>query len=163
MNTPTDTTTKMKRDIDRSCEVDEMHLMDAEAEEEEAFCKAEVSVHDLISVQGYLERRTNGLSLPTICETCRVVAGQWAEDRRLGLEADARELRASGEELQGMAVNGRTNAESLRRQAGQADMDAARYGSSAEWRNLEADQLEDEADGCRQLVDMLARETGLNP
>ena len=78
------TTTKMSRDINRRCEMNaihEMHLMDTKAEREEAFCKANVSVHDLTSVQDYSKRRTNGLSLPTVCETCKTVAGQWAKNR----------------------------------------------------------------------------------
>lgn len=56
MNTPTDTTIKLKMDINRRREVDEMHLMDAEAEDE-AFCKVDVSVHDLTGVQDYADRR----------------------------------------------------------------------------------------------------------
>ena len=36
--------------------VPEMHLMDAEAREEEALCGAKASVHDLTSVQGHTWR-----------------------------------------------------------------------------------------------------------
>ena len=158
------TTTKMNRDINRKCEMNEiheMHLMDAEAEREEAFCKVEVSAHDLISVQDYSKRRTNGLSLPTVCKACKTVAGQWAKNRSLKLEADAREIRAGADKLEGMAADCLAKADGLRRRAEEAERDAARYRSSAERRNMEAVRLEAEADEYRRLADVLAKEIGL--
>ena len=60
-----------------------MHLFDSDARDEEALCKAEVSIHDLNAVQGYLDRRRHGLSVPTVCEPCKVPAVRWAENHRL--------------------------------------------------------------------------------
>lgn len=65
-----------------------MHLMDADAREEAAFCKASASVHDLTSVQDYLERRANDLPLSTTCNKCKIVAVTWADDYCQNLEAD---------------------------------------------------------------------------
>ena len=65
-----------------------MHLFDSDARDEEALCKAEVSIHDLNAVQDYLDRRRHGLSVPTVCEPCKVPAVRWAENHRLKLEAD---------------------------------------------------------------------------
>ena len=83
-------TCKAKMQTDRRREMTEMHLFDAEAREEEALCKIKVSVHDLTSVQNYVERRANNLPLPTICIKCKVVAVQWADDYCLKLEAHGR-------------------------------------------------------------------------
>lgn len=68
--------------------MDTMHLMDADAREEAAFRKASASIHDLTSVQDYLERRANDLPLSTICDRCKVVAVTWADDYCQKLEAD---------------------------------------------------------------------------
>lgn len=161
METGIEFTCKTKMETDRRREVTEMHLFDAEAREEEALCKIKVSVHDLTSVQDYLERRANNLPLPTICIGCKNAATPWAENYCLKLEAHARELRASADKLDGMAADCLAKADDHCRRAEEAKRDAARYRSSAERRNMEAAQLEAEADECRRLADMLAKETGL--
>ena len=60
-----------------------------------------------------------------------------------------------------MAADCLAKADGLRRRAEEAERGAARYRSSAERRNLEATQLEAEADECRRLADMLVKEIGL--
>ena len=67
METIIEFTCKAKMQTNRRREMTEMHLFDAEAREEEALCNAEVSVHDLTSVQDCVKRRANNLLLPTIC------------------------------------------------------------------------------------------------
>ena len=76
-----------------------MHLFDSDARDEEALCKAEVSIHDLNAVQDYLDRRRHGLSVPTVCEPCKVPAVRWAENHRLKLEADTGVYLAKAENL----------------------------------------------------------------
>ncbi len=51
-----ETTCKAKRQPYRRYEMNEMHLFDAEAREEEPLYKANVSVHDLTGVEDKLER-----------------------------------------------------------------------------------------------------------
>ena len=68
----------------------EMHLFDADAMEEEALCEAEASVLDLTTVQDYLERRGHDLSLPTVCNHCKVSAIPFARMRRSALAAEGR-------------------------------------------------------------------------
>ena len=119
----------------------EMHLFDSDARDEEALCKAEVSIHDLNAVQDYLDRRRHGLSVPTVCEPCKVPAVRWAENHRLKLEADTGVYLAK--------------AENLRKR------DAVRYRKSVEEAEMEADRLLHEAEEYRRLADRLARETGL--
>ena len=62
-----ETTRDRGPDTERSCELIEMHLLDADAREEESLCGAEVSVLDLTTVQNYLECRRHISSLPTVC------------------------------------------------------------------------------------------------
>lgn len=66
----------------------EIHLFDQHAREEKALCGADVSVHDLTTVQGYLERRRHDLSLPAVCNRCKEPAIQFARIRSAELEAD---------------------------------------------------------------------------
>ena len=63
-----------------------MHLMDADAREEEARCGAEASLHDLASVQDHLERLAENLKLSTVGAECKVAAVPWLRDWRLALE-----------------------------------------------------------------------------
>ena len=129
--------------------VEQVFAQARDAEEllvDDAWKAVEVSVHDLTSVQDYSKRRTNGLSLPTVCETCKPVAGQWAKNRSLKLETYARKFRAGADKLDRMAAACLAKADGLRRRAEEAERDAARYRSSAERRNLEAARLEAEAD-----------------
>ena len=59
----------------------EMHLFDENAMEEKALCRNDVSVHDLITVQGHLERRRHELSLSTVCNACKGPAVEFARMR----------------------------------------------------------------------------------
>ena len=143
-------------------EVNEMHLMDAAAEEEAAFCESAVSVHALTSVQDYLERRVNDLPVSPVCYRCKTAAVTFAADTCLKLAAEVEDLRGSADRLERVAANSRTNASTHGKQAEQAVLDAVRYERSAERRTLEADQLEAEMDEYRRFVDLLAGEVKLD-
>lgn len=69
-------------------ELIEMHLFDLNAREEKALCKADASVHDLTTVQHYLERRRDDLSLSTVCNRCKRPAVEFAKMRSAELEAE---------------------------------------------------------------------------
>ena len=71
METTTGTDLETRPDTEGRCELIEIHLFDANAREEKALCPTEVSVHDLTTVQHYLERGRDDLSLPTVCNRCR--------------------------------------------------------------------------------------------
>ena len=66
----------------------EIHLFKQHAREEKALYGADASVHDLITVQGYLERRRHDLSLPTVCSRCKESAIQIAKMLGSVLEAE---------------------------------------------------------------------------
>ena len=133
------------------------HLFDAQADEEKALCGANVPADDLTGVDYYRKRRKDGLPVGTVCEPCKAPAVRWAVIRCPKPEADAGEFRAGADRLERMATNGQAKAEYRCRRAEEAE----RCRSSAEWRDLEADRLEDEAEECRRVADVLARETGL--
>lgn len=63
----------------------EMHLFDSDARGEEALCGTEVSVFNLTTVQDYLRRKGHDLSLPTVCNRCKVSAIPFARMRRSAL------------------------------------------------------------------------------
>ena len=120
----------------------EMHLFDAEANEEKGLCGAGGFAHDLTTVQYYLERRMDDGPVGTVCEECKVFAVRWTDRYHRKLEADA-----------GVCL---AKAERLRRK------DTVRYRNSVEQAELDADRLLEEAREYRQLADRLARETGLH-
>ena len=157
-------TTKFSSTTDKSRrrEVNEMHLMDATAEEEAAFCGSAVSVHALTSVQDYLERRVDDLPVSPVCYRCKAAAVTFAADTCLKLAAEVEDLRGSADRLERMAAKSRTNASTHGKQAERAVLDAVRYGRSAERRMLEADQVEAETDEYRRFVDLLAGEVKLD-
>ena len=157
-----ETTPKLKIETNGRYEMETMHLMDTEADEEKALRGANVPVHDLTGVDDYLERRKDGLPVGTVCEPCKAPAVRWVESHCLKLEADAGDLRASADRLERMSTNSLANARSRRRRrAEKAEREEARHQSSAERRNMEAAQLEGEADEYRRVANILARETGL--
>ena len=88
MKTTTDTDPQARPATEGRCELIEIHLFDANAREEKALCGADVSVHDLTTVQVYLESRWQDLSLPTVCNCCKGPAIQFARMRSAELEAD---------------------------------------------------------------------------
>ena len=150
-------TPKLKIETNGRYEMETMHLMDTQADEEKALCGANVPADDLTGVDDYVERRKDGLPVGTVCERCKAPGVRWVESRCRKLEADAGELRAGADILERMVTNSLPNAKNC---LGQSE-EAARCRSSAERRNMEAAQLEDEADDCRRVADMLERETGL--
>ena len=137
-----------------------MHLFDAEAREEVALCGAETSADDWSSVQYYLKRRLNDFAVGTVCEPCKAPAVRRAERSCLNLEADAGELRATADRLETMATNSLAIAERCRRRTEEAEHEAERNRNGAARRNSQADHLEDEADECRRVADILARKFG---
>ena len=157
-------TTRLNLATDRSGrrEVNEMHLMDAAAGEEEAFCGSAVSVHALTSVQDYVERRVNDLPVSPVCYRCKTAAVTFAADVCLKSAAEVEDLRDSADKLEKITSNSRTNASTHGKQAEQAILDAVRYKRSAERRTLEADQMEAEADEYRRCVDLLVGEVKLD-
>ena len=50
-----------------------MHLFHTDDPEEKALCGTEVSVHELISVEYYLEGRKDGIQIGTVCEGCKAL------------------------------------------------------------------------------------------
>ena len=82
-----DTTHKLKIQTNVRYEMEAVHLMDTEADEEDAFCKARVSGHDLTGVDDYLDRRGNNLPFRPSASLARLSRASGA----------ARELRASAE------------------------------------------------------------------
>ena len=81
METTSDRVSEKRPDAERSRALIEMLLFDADAREEEALRGAGVSDLDLTTVQNYLEDRSNNLSLPTVCNRCKVSATPFAKMR----------------------------------------------------------------------------------
>ena len=63
--------TQMNIPITDSLEEETMHLFDAEARKEVAFCGAKTSADDRTSLQYYEERRRHSLTVGTVCEPCK--------------------------------------------------------------------------------------------
>ena len=130
-----------KLETNRRHEKMEMHLFDKNDSEEEALCKDRVHVHDLLTVQHYMESRMDGVPVGTVCERCKALAVPFAANHCQELEVYAKNFRAKAER--------------------QRERDAIRYRNSSQEADLEADQLVDEATEYRRLVDRLAKQTGL--
>ena len=144
----------------RTYQIQTMHLMDAQASVEAAFCKSKVDADDLTSVQYYRQCRLNTLSVPTVCIECKVVAATWIEDYCSGLEADVSALRNKVEGLLKMAEDSRGKAAGDQRAVEQAARDTERFERSVARAESEADDLQEEARVCRQLVEQLRTEIG---
>lgn len=74
----------------KTCKVVELHLIDPNANKERAFCGEDTSIHDRISVYGYLEDRLRGSWVGTICEQCKPLAVPFAISLSRDLEAEGR-------------------------------------------------------------------------
>ena len=144
----------------RTYQIQTMHLMDAQASVEGAFCKSKVDADDLTSVQYYLRCRLNTLSVPTVCSECKVVAVTWIEDYCSGLKADVSALRGKVEGLLEMVAGSRGKTAGDQRAVEQAARDTERFERSVERAESEADDLQEEARVCRQLVEQLRTEIG---
>ena len=95
MNVRDDSTMKVTPETRRghemmTCEVMEMHLYNPNADEEKAFCGEDASAIDRRGVNGYLQRRKDGLEVGTVCEACKALAVPFAVNVIPGLEADGR-------------------------------------------------------------------------
>ena len=133
-----DQTFKPKLDTNRRYEVIVMHLLDDQVAGDTPLCVAGVSVHDLISVDYYLERRQDGLPVGNVCDTCKIQAVRWAKERCQTLEADA-----------GVC---------LAKARGLRERDAMRYRKNVEEAKLDANRLLDKAEEYRLLADTLTGE-----
>ena len=87
---------KPKNDLDykmipgtcRRYEVIEMHLFDKNDGEGEALCKDRVHVHDLFTVQYFMESRMYGITVGTVCERCKALAVPFPLNLSRDLEAE---------------------------------------------------------------------------
>ena len=72
-------TPKLKIGTNGRYEMEAMHLMDTQADEEKALCGANVPADDLTGVDNYMERRKDGLPVGTVCQDCKTLAMPIAE------------------------------------------------------------------------------------
>ena len=84
--------------------MNEQHLFDENADSEKAFCGADGSTEDRVSVGYYMEQRKNGFDVGSVCEPCKVFAPPFALRLSRDLEAEgildeAREYRCLAETL----------------------------------------------------------------
>ncbi len=68
METTRDRNPETGSDTEGRCELIEMHLVDADAKQEEALCGADTSADCLRSVGGYMEDRLDEITVGTVCE-----------------------------------------------------------------------------------------------
>ena len=147
----------------RTDQTQTMHLMDAQASVEAAFCMFKVDLSDLTSVQYYLWCRLDSLSVPTVCAECKEGALKWLEGYCSDLEADASAFRDKAEGLLKRAVDSHRNAEGDHRAVERAARDAERFERSAERADSESDDLQEEARLCCEFVEQLRTENRLDP
>ena len=142
MGTTRDKAFKPRLITNRRYKVNTMHVYDDKAADETPLCRAGVSVHNLVGVKYYLERRAEGLPVGIVCEDCKAELVRLVEKRCQELKADA-----------GVCL---AKAERLRKR------DAVRYRNSVEAAEMEADRLLHRAEEYRGLAERLARETDPN-
>ena len=97
-------------ETNRRFEVNEQHLFDENADSERAFCGADSSPEEGVSVGYYLEQRKNGIDLGTVCESCKAFAPPFA--LRLSRDLEAEGMLDEAEEYRRLD-------ETLRRETGQ--------------------------------------------
>ena len=78
------------RSMRRSYEVNEQHLIDESAPSEWAFCGADSSTEERVSVGYYMEQRKNGFGVGSVCESCKAFAPPFALRRSRDLEAEGK-------------------------------------------------------------------------
>ena len=88
----------------------EMHLFDENARGERAFCGADSSTEERVSVGYYVEQRKNGLEVGNVCEPCKGFAPPFA--LRLSRDLEGEGMPDEGEEYRRLA-------ETLARETGQ--------------------------------------------
>ena len=69
-------------------EVIEMHLFDNNAPEEKALCGEGTPAHDRMGVDYYLELRSSGLGVGTVCEQCKALVMPFAVNVSRNPEGD---------------------------------------------------------------------------
>ena len=75
-------------ETNRRYEVNEQHLFDENARSERAFCGADSSTDDRVSVGYYMEQRKNGIEVGSVCESCKAFAPPFALRLSRDLEAE---------------------------------------------------------------------------
>ena len=83
-------------ETDRSYEVNEQHLFDENARIERAFCGADTSTEERLSVGYSMEQRKNGLDVGTVCESCKALAPPFALRLSRDLGAEGKLDKAAG-------------------------------------------------------------------
>ena len=68
--------------------MNEQHLFDEDADSERAFCGADGSTEERVSVGYYMERRKNGLEVGSVCASCKAFAPPLALRLSRDLEAE---------------------------------------------------------------------------
>lgn len=96
--------------LTRAYKVNQQHLFDENADSEKAFCGAESSTEDRVSVDYYLEQRKNGFDAGSVCESCKAFAPPFA--LRLSRDLEAEGMLDEAEEYRRLA-------ETLRKETGQ--------------------------------------------
>ena len=76
--------------LTRAYEVNEQYLFDENAACETAFCGADTSTEERVSVGYYMEQRIDGCDVGTVCESCKASAPPFALRRSRDLEAEGR-------------------------------------------------------------------------
>ena len=94
----------------RAYKVNEQHLFDENADSETAFCGADSSTEDRVSVGYYMEQRKNGFDVGSVCESCKAFAPPFA--LRLSRDLEAEGMLDEAEEYRRLA-------ETLRKETGQ--------------------------------------------
>ena len=97
-------------ETNRRFEVNEQHLFDENADSERAFCGADSSPEERVSVGYYLEQRKNGIDLGTVCESCKAFAPPFA--LRLSRDLETEGMLDEAEEYRRLA-------DTLRKETGQ--------------------------------------------
>ena len=82
-------------------EVNEQHLFDESALSERAFCGADSSTENRVSVGYYMTQRKTGLEVGSVCEPCKAFAPPFA--LRLSRDLEAEGMPDEAEEYQRLA------------------------------------------------------------
>lgn len=75
-------------ETNRIYEVNEQHLFDENESSESAFCGADSSAGERVSVGYYMEQRKNGFDVGAVCESCKAFAPPFALRLSRDLEAE---------------------------------------------------------------------------
>ena len=88
-------------ETNRRYEVNEQHLFDENARRERAFCGADSSTENRVSVGYYITQRKNGPEVGSVCEPCKAFAPPFT--LRLSRDLEAEGMPDEAEEYQRLA------------------------------------------------------------